>query len=116
MASRRFVVVLLFSAVVGVFAALASWCFLELTHQIQVGVFDKLPEQLGYDTLPVWWPVPFAALAGLIVAFAIERMPGRGGHLPAHGLSTDPILPVDLPGVMLAAVATIARRRLSSER
>src|SRR3954452_7922645 len=98
MASRRFVVVLLFSAVVGVFAALASWCFLELTHQIQVGVFDKLPEQLGYDTLPGCWPVPCAALAALTVAFAIERMPGRGGHVPAHGLSSDPIRPFYLRG------------------
>ena len=27
-----------------------------------------------------WWPLPVAALAGLIVAFAIVRLPGRGGH------------------------------------
>jgi H+/Cl- antiporter ClcA len=107
MASRRFVVLLVFAAAIGVVAALAAWCFLVLTHQIQVGVFEKLPEQFGYDHMPVWWPAPFAVLAGLIVAFAIERLPGRGGHVPAHGLSTDPILPIDLGGIMLAAVATI---------
>src|SRR3954471_16074020 len=107
MARRRFVVMLLFAAVVGVFAALAAWCFLELTHQVQVGVFEKLPEQMGYDTLPLWWPAPFAVLGGLVVAFAVERLPGRGGHVPAYRLSTDPIGPGDLPGVMLAALATI---------
>ena len=107
MASRRFVVVLLFAAVVGVLAALGAWCFLEGTHQLQVGVFEQLPDALGYDTAPVWWPAPFAVLAGLIVAFAVQRLPGRGGHAPAHGLSTDPTRPVDLPGVLLASGATI---------
>jgi H+/Cl- antiporter ClcA len=107
MASRRFVVLLLLASVIGFFAALAAWCFLELTHQIQVGVFDKLPEQLGYDTMPVWWPVPLAVLAGLIVAYAVQRLPGGGGHVPAHGLSTDPVLPSALAGIMLATIATI---------
>jgi len=107
MASRRFLVLLVLAAVVGVVAALAAWCFLELTHQIQVGVFDKLPEQLGYDTAPVWWPLPVAAIAGLIIAFAITRLPGRGGHVPAHGLSTGATMPADVPGVVLAGLATI---------
>src|SRR4051794_1587890 len=98
MTSRRFVAVLALATVVGVVAALAAWCFLELTHQVQVGVFQKLPEQLGYDTAPTWWPLPAAALGGLVVAFAIARLPGGGGHMPAHGLSTDPTLPAELPG------------------
>jgi H+/Cl- antiporter ClcA len=108
MASRRFLLVLVLAAVVGVVAALAAWCFLELTHQLQVGVFEKLPEQFGYDTAPVWWPLPAAALGGLVVAFAIARLPGRGGHLPANGLSTGVTLPIAVPGVLLAGLATIA--------
>src|SRR6187200_2750979 len=90
MASRRFVVVLAFTAVVGVVAALAAWAFLEGVHQIQVGVFQTLPEALGYDAAPVWWPLPITALAGLLVALAIVRLPGGGGHVPANGLSTAP--------------------------
>ena len=107
MASRRFVVLLVLAAVVGVVAALAAWCFLELTHQLQVGVFEKLPEELGYDDAPTWWPLPVAAIAGLIVAAAIVRLPGTGGHVPARGLSTATTLPVELPGVLLAGLATI---------
>jgi len=107
MASRRFVVLLALAAVVGVIAALAAWGFLELVHQIQVGVFEDLPDALGYDTAPVWWPLPVAGLAGLIVAYAIVRLPGGGGHLPADGLSTGVTMPADLPGVMLAGLATI---------
>ena len=108
MVSRKFLALLVFGSLVGVVAALAAWCFLELSHQIEVGVFDKLPELLGYDTAPAWWPLPVTAVAGVIVAFAIARLPGRGGHQPAHGLSTDPTLPVQLPGVMLAGLATIS--------
>src|SRR3954449_6240788 len=107
MASRRFVVVLVLVSVVGVVAALAAWCFLELTHQLQVGVFEKLPEQLGYNDAPLWWPLPVAAVAGLIVAVAVARLPGGGGHVPARGLSTAPTTPDQLPGVVLAGLATI---------
>jgi H+/Cl- antiporter ClcA len=107
MVSRKFVVLLVLAAIVGVVAAFAAWCFLELTHQVQVGVFEKLPELFGYDDAPVWWPLPVAALAGLIVAFAIVRLPGHGGHVPAKGLSTGATLPIELPGVMLAGLATI---------
>jgi len=46
MASRRFVVLLVLAAAIGVIAALAAWCFLELVHQVQVGIYDKLPEAL----------------------------------------------------------------------
>ena len=48
-----------------------------------------LPRELGYDDgAPVWWPLPVLALAGLVAAFAIVRLPGHGGHSPAGGLAT----------------------------
>ena len=58
---------------------------------------------------PLWWSLPVLGIAGLIIALAIERLPGRGGHIPAHGLVTTggPTLPIELPGIMLAAIATI---------
>ena len=108
--SRGFLVLLFVAAIVGVVVSLAAWCFLELVNQIQRGVYVHLPSDVGYHGgPPIWWSLPVLALAGLIVAFAIERLPGEGGHVPAHGLSTagGPTLPVDLPGVILAALATI---------
>src|SRR4051794_10708135 len=107
MASRRFVVVLVLVSVVGVVAALAAWCFLELTHQLQVGVFETLPEQLGYDDAPLWWPLPVAALAGLSGAVAVARVPGGGAHVPWLGLSSEGATPDQLAGVVLAGLATI---------
>ncbi|HTA33193.1 MAG TPA: chloride channel protein [Solirubrobacteraceae bacterium] len=108
--SRRFVVLLLVAAIAGVVVSLAAWCFLELVNQIQRGVYVHLPSDLGYHHgPPLWWPLPVLVLAGLIVAFAIERMPGAGGHVPAYGLSSGggPTLPNALPGVVLAGLATI---------
>ena len=95
------------AAVVGLVVSLASWGFLEGVHQIQEAVFVDLPRDLGYENAPVWWPLPVLALAGVIAAFAIERLPGHGGHSPAGGLATGSTQPIDLPGAMLAAVATI---------
>src|SRR5262249_2837320 len=86
-----------------------SWGFLELVHEIQVGVYQDLPRDLGYDTAPTWWPLPWLALAGFLTAFAIVNLPGRGGHVPAEGLKTGgkPTQPIELPGVVLAATATL---------
>jgi len=95
--------------VIGVLVSLASWAFLELVHAIQVGVYTDLPGDLGFDTVPSWWPLPWLALAAILTAFAIQRLPGHGGHVPADGLSTggEPTQPIELPGVLLAALATL---------
>jgi H+/Cl- antiporter ClcA len=47
------------------------------------------------------------AIAGVVTAFAIARLPGRGGHVPAYGLNGGPVTPVELPSVILAALASI---------
>jgi H+/Cl- antiporter ClcA len=108
--SRSFLVLLVIAGVVGAVVSLVAWGFLELIHQIQQGVFVHLPSDLGYHHgPPLWWSLPVLAIAGLIVAFAIVRLPGNGGHIPAKGLASGggATLPLDLPGIMIAALATI---------
>jgi len=98
-----------FAALIGLLVSAACWGFLELVHLIQVKVYTDLPGDVGFSTAPTWWPLPWLALAGLLTAFAIVRLPGGGGHVPADGLKSGgkPTQPVDLPGVLLAAVATL---------
>ena len=91
----------------GVVASLAAWCFLEVINEVEDGVYSDLPDALGFDSRPVWWPLPVLAIAGLIVAFAIAKLPGRGGHVPAKGLNPSPTAPIELPGVIVAAAAGI---------
>lgn len=110
MRSRDYRVLLVLAAVVGLLVSTACWVFLELVHVVQVGVYTDLPHHLGYDVAPTWWSLPWLALAGLLTAFAIARLPGRGGHVPADGLKAGgaPTQPFELPGVLLAAFATLA--------
>jgi H+/Cl- antiporter ClcA len=106
---RALIVLLALAAVVGVVVSLAAWGFLELIHQIQVWVFTDLPGDLGYRSAPIWFYVVVLGIAGLLVALAIVRLPGDGGHVPAEGLKVGgaPTEPIELPGIILAALATI---------
>ncbi len=95
------------AAIVGVVTSAIAWAFLELVFQMQAWIFTDIPKDIGFDGAPLWWSLPVLALAGLIVAFAIDRLPGTGGHLPADGLSTSPTQPIEIPGVVLAGVGSI---------
>src|ERR1700750_1244155 len=109
--SRRFAALMLLAAFVGVVVSLAAWCFLEGTVQMQHLLFDHLPGSLGYDDgPPLWYLMAVLGLAGLIVGLTIARLPGRGGHVPVHGLGAGgaPAQGLDLVGVVLAGAATIA--------
>jgi H+/Cl- antiporter ClcA len=108
--SKRLIPLLALAAAVGVVVSLAAWGFLELIHQIQVGLFTDLPEELGYHHgAPSWFYVVVLGIAGLLAAAAITRLPGDGGHVPAEGLKIGgaPVQPLELPGIILAAFATI---------
>jgi H+/Cl- antiporter ClcA len=105
--SRQFPLLLVLAAIVGVLTSAVAWGFLELIYQIQTGVYTHLPKVLGFSGTPEWWSLPVLAIAGVITALAIVRLPGTGGHIPAEGLSPAPTQPIDLPGVVLAALASI---------
>jgi H+/Cl- antiporter ClcA len=105
--SRRFVILLVLAAVLGAVISLVGWCFLVLVNHLQDWVFDDLPDGLGFDGAPAWWPLPCLALSGLLTAAAITRLPGNGGHVPADGLNPGGVRGIDLPGVVLAALASL---------
>ena len=105
---RQLLGLLLLAAVVGIVVSLAAWCFLELVHYLPQWVYEDLADAVGYDDgAPLWWYLPGCAFAGIVVAFAIVRLPGRGGHVPSEGLSAGATEPIALPGVLLAAIATL---------
>ncbi len=105
--SRQFPILLVLAAVVGVITSAVAWGFLELIYQIQQGVYTHLPKELGFESTPEWWSLPVLAIAGGVTALAIVRLPGTGGHIPAEGLNPAPTQPIELPGVVLAALASI---------
>lgn len=99
----------MFASAIGLIVSACCWGFLELVHLIEVGVYQHLPHHFGYSVAPLWWPLPWLALAGLLTAFAVVRLPGDGGHVPAEGLKVGgaPTQPIELPGVLLATLATL---------
>jgi H+/Cl- antiporter ClcA len=103
-AYRRLLVV---AALVGFVVSLAAWAFLTLVPWIQDTVFINIPGALGFSPAPWWWPLPVLAIAGAITAFAITRLPGNGGSVPALGFGSGTTEPADLPGIVLAALATL---------
>jgi H+/Cl- antiporter ClcA len=107
MRSKPYRVLLVLAALLGVLVSFASWCFLELVHWIQTEVYQHLPSGLGLHPVPWWWPLPVLAVAGVLSAIAIIRLPGHGGHIPYEGIKAGATQPVDLPGILLAALATL---------
>jgi H+/Cl- antiporter ClcA len=106
--TREYGRLLVLAGAVGLVTALAAWCFLTLVPWINALVFEDLPVAIGFAEPPRWWPIPVLAAAGFITAWAIVRLPGAGGSVPAEGLgSGPPTRPIDLPGVMLAGLATL---------
>src|SRR5262249_57971227 len=67
------------------------------------------PQGLGYSTGPGWWPLPMLGIGGVLAALAIRCLPGNGGASAAPGFAVHPPpTPVQLPGVILAALASLA--------
>ena len=106
--SRRYVVLLVFGAAVGVPIAAVAYFFLKAVGELQHFFYTSLPGDLGFSSAPTWWPLPLLGVCGVLVALTIERLPGTGGHKPAEGLKTTPVRPVELPGIACAALATLS--------
>lgn len=106
--SRGYLMLLLLAAVLGVVLSAGAYGFLQLVDQLQKAVYTDLPEALGFDGPPPWWPLPLLGVAGALVAATVQFLPGNGGHQPAEGLNTKgaPAAP-ELPGILLAAVASL---------
>ena len=107
--SRSYLALLLFGAIIGVPVAATVFFFLEAIAETQQYMFETLPGDLGFDSQPSWWSIPFLALSGLLVALTIRYLPGTAGHKPAEGFKTaGAVQPIDLPGIILASFATLS--------
>lgn len=106
--SKGYVVLLVLAALTGVPVAAIAYAFEHLILLLQGWLYSDLPAALGLDPAPVWWPVPILVLSGLLVALAIERLPGTGGHSPADGFHAAGALPPrEIAGVVAAALASL---------
>jgi H+/Cl- antiporter ClcA len=107
--SRRYIGLLVLAAILGVPISAAAYGFLALVAGLQEWLFSDLPEALGFDGAPWWWPLPLLALAGVLVGLTIRYLPGRGGHSPADGFKAGGApSPTEIPGIAIAALVTLS--------
>jgi H+/Cl- antiporter ClcA len=106
--SRRYLTLIALAAIIGVPISAVAWGFLALVSKLQGWLFTSLPSGLGFHGEPLWWPLPLLGVAGLLVGLTIRYLPGTGGHSPADGLEPGSPTLAELPGVFLAALATLA--------
>ncbi|MFG2879320.1 chloride channel protein [Streptomyces sp. NPDC048337] len=100
--------VLVLCAVIGIPVSLVAFWFLAGLHALERALWDDLPHALlGRDTPPWWWPLPLLAIAGAVVGIVVARLPGAGGHVPADGLQPGGASTAALPGVLIAATASL---------
>ncbi|MEU9918317.1 chloride channel protein [Streptomyces sp. NPDC051001] len=98
---------LIFSALIGIPISLAAFGFLVGLHELEHVIWADLPKAWGWDTPPAWWPLPLLAVAGLVVGLVVTHLPGAGGHIPAYGLQAGGASAAALPGVIIAAAASL---------
>ncbi|HXW44701.1 MAG TPA: chloride channel protein [Streptosporangiaceae bacterium] len=107
--SRAYLGLLTVAAILGVPISAAAYGFLALVSYLQKEIFIHLPHGLGFTAAPAWWPLPMLVLGGVLASLAIRYLPGNGGASPAAGFAVHPPpTPVQLPGVILAALASLA--------
>ena len=96
-------------AIIGVPVAAFAYCFLKARRR---GAAVRLQDVAGRARVrrrPAWWPVPLLALSGLLVALRSGTCPEPAGHKPAEGFKAGgPVPPIELPGIILAAFATLS--------
>ena len=96
-------------AIIGVPISAVAYFFLKWIDDAQKWVFTTLPNDLGFHGEPSWWPVLPLVVSGLVVALSIHYLPGTSGHKPSEGFKAGGLVePVDLYGIVLAAVASLA--------
>lgn len=106
--SPAYLSLLLLAALLGIPISFAAFGFLVVVHELEHALWDSLPTTLGFDTPPAWWAIATIGFAGLLVGLSVRYLPGRAGHVPAAGLSADASNASALPGVILAAVASLS--------
>ena len=107
--SRSYVALLLLGAILGVVVSAVAYFFLKGVAEAQQYLFTTLPGDLGFDSAPMWWPIPLLAVCGMVVGLTIRYLPGTGGHEPAEGFkAAGAVPPIELPGIIVAAFVTLS--------
>ena len=105
---RGYLRTVLLSVLVGIPAALVAALFLATVHYLQHWLWVDLPDVLGESSPPWYLVVGLPVVGAAIVVVARRSLPGDGGHEPLEGLSMAQTPLAYVPGIVLAALASLA--------
>jgi H+/Cl- antiporter ClcA len=101
-------VLLILAVILAAPIAFGAYWFLKFTELLQGWTYKSIPSAVGFSSTPTWWPLLPLLVAGICVGLVIRYLPGGGGESPVNGFSPGGLpVPVNLPGILLAAVASI---------
>ncbi len=95
------------AALLGIPAAVGAVLFTSAVHEVEHLLWTDLPEEFGWVEPAWWYVILLPMIAGAIVALCI-RLPGGGGHPAREGMSLHPATPLELPSILVAAVASLS--------
>jgi H+/Cl- antiporter ClcA len=106
--ARKYLGLIAIGAAIGAPAAVLAKLFLAVVHWVEDWLWTDLPDQLG-ESSPPWYLILGLPVAGAaVVALARLFLPGDGGHSPLRGLGGPPVPWQYGPGIVLAALGTLA--------
>ncbi len=93
---------------IGIPAAVVAALFLALVHEVEGWLWDDIPDALDRSSPPWFLVVGLPVVGAAIVAVARRFLPGDGGHRPLQGIRGGPTPVSHVPGVVLAALGSLA--------
>jgi H+/Cl- antiporter ClcA len=108
LAGRAYLRLIFLGALIGIPAALVAAGLLAAVHELEEVLWTDLPDWLGYSSAPWFLVIGLPVVGAAIVAVARRRLPGDGGHSPLEGIGLGEAALATVPGVALAALATLS--------
>ena len=105
---REYLHTILLAAAVGIPAAVVAALFLGAVHYFEHWLWVDLPDALGEASPPWYLVVGLPFVGAVIVLVARLWLPGDGGHEPLEGVSMAPTPISHVPGIAIAALATLS--------
>ncbi|WP_073947020.1 ion channel protein [Streptomyces kebangsaanensis] len=107
--ARALLPLILPALAVGVGAGLMFLLVSGLAEELQGALWQDLPDALGIGRYSVVWMLVVLTATGVLVGLVVWKAPGHAGPDPATlGLSAAPVRPAVLPGLLVAAMLTLA--------
>ncbi|MFE9170814.1 ion channel protein [Streptomyces kebangsaanensis] len=107
--ARALLPLILPALAVGVGAGLMFLLVSGLAEELQGALWQDLPDALGIGRYSVVWMLVVLTATGVLVGLVVWKAPGHAGPDPATlGLAAAPVRPAVLPGLLVAAMLTLA--------